>query len=249
MNYQYCLQTTQQSSLKAGNEKDLCMALETVAFNVNSWFHANRLIPNLEKSEFVIYGRSSRAVKRVSFKTISIGASSIKRMDVFRYLGIYIDSTLSFKAHINKLDATVSRNLGCLHRVKFLFPYQIMRKLYFSLVGMLFSILPDRLDVDIPFTFTKTPNCPKQGNKNPWPFFKHTLGRQKNYLKLKHFLFLDILHLQQIFHLNIGIWFLEIQRRDNFSIKWNSWLKINIAIYQEQGISFFFLLLKMRYQD
>ena len=26
------------------------------------------------------------------------------------------------------------------------------------------------------------------------------------------FLFLDILHLQQIFHLNIGIWFLEIQR-------------------------------------
>ena len=38
-------------SLKAGNEDDLRMALETVAFNVNSWFHANRLIPNLEKSE------------------------------------------------------------------------------------------------------------------------------------------------------------------------------------------------------
>ncbi|KAK2723164.1 hypothetical protein QYM36_001741 [Artemia franciscana] len=90
-------------SLKAGNEEDLRMALETVAFNVNSWFNGNRLIPNLEKSEFVIFGRILRAVKCVSFKTIGIGASSIKRVDVFRYLGIYIDSTLSFKAHINKL--------------------------------------------------------------------------------------------------------------------------------------------------
>ena len=147
------------------------MALETVAFNVNSWFHANRLIPNLEKSEFVVFGRSLRAVKRVSFKTISIGISSIKRVDVFRYLGIYIDSTLSFKAHINKLEATVSRNLGCLYRVKFLFPYRIMRKLYFSLMECYFQYCPTVWMLDIPFTFTKTPNRPKQGNKNPGPFF------------------------------------------------------------------------------
>ena len=116
-------------SLKASNEEDLRMTLETVAFNVNYWFHANRLIPNLEKSEFVVFGRSLRAVKRVSFKTISIGTSSIKRVDVFKYLGIYIDSTLSFMAHIYNIKATVSRNLGYLHRVKFLFPNQIMKKL------------------------------------------------------------------------------------------------------------------------
>ena len=66
-------------SLKAGNEEDLRMALETGPFNVNSSFHVNRLISNLEKLELVIFGRSSRAVKRVSFKTISIGASSIKK--------------------------------------------------------------------------------------------------------------------------------------------------------------------------
>ena len=75
------------------------MALETVAFNRKFLVSCiNRLIPNLEKPEFVIFGRSLRAVKRVChFKTISIGTSSIKRVDVFRYLGIYIDSTLSFK--------------------------------------------------------------------------------------------------------------------------------------------------------
>ena len=128
--------------MKAGNEEDLRLAIETVAFNVNSWFHANRLMPNLEKSEFVVFGRSLRAVKRVSFKTISIGTFSIKRVDIFRYLGIHIDSNLSFKAHINKLEATVSRNLGVLHREKFLFPYQIMRKLYFSLVECYFQYCP-----------------------------------------------------------------------------------------------------------
>ena len=104
------------------------MALKTVAFNVNSWFHVNRLIPNLEKSEFVFLGRSLRAVKRVSFKAISIGTSSTRGVDVFRYLCIYIDSILSFKAHINRLEAIVSRKLGCLHRLKSMFPYQLMRK-------------------------------------------------------------------------------------------------------------------------
>ena len=114
-------------SLKKGNEEDLRAALETVFFNVNYLFHANRLIPYLGKLEFVVSGRSLRAVKRLSFKTINTGTSSIKRVDVFRYLGIYSDSTMSFKANINKLKATVFRNLGCLHREKFLLPYQIMR--------------------------------------------------------------------------------------------------------------------------
>ena len=158
-------------SWKAGNEKDLRMTLETVPFNVNSWFHSDRLVPNLEKSEYVVFGRSLRALERVSFKTISIGTSSIKRVDVFRYLGIYIDTILSFKAHINKIEATMSRNLGCLHKVKLLFPYQIMRKLYFSLVECYFQYCPTVWMLDIPFTFTKTLNCPKQGNKNPGPFF------------------------------------------------------------------------------
>ena len=43
-------------SLKAGNKEDSRMVLETTAFNVNSWFHANRLISNLEKSEFRVFG-------------------------------------------------------------------------------------------------------------------------------------------------------------------------------------------------
>ena len=82
---------------------------------------------------------------------------------------------------------------------------------------MLFSTLPDRLNLDIPFTFTKTPNCPKQGNKNNGPFLTHPRETKELSETKKSFLFLDIFHLQQIFHLNIGIWFLEIQRRDTFN--------------------------------
>jgi len=44
-------------SLKVGNEEGLQLLLKTVAWNVNSWFHDNQLIPNLEKSEFVAFGR------------------------------------------------------------------------------------------------------------------------------------------------------------------------------------------------
>ena len=49
------------------------------------------------------------------------------------------------------------------------------------------------------------PNCPKEVNKNPGPFLTHPRKTKELSETKASFLYLDILHLQQIFNLNIGI--------------------------------------------
>ena len=82
----------------------------------------------------------------------------------------------------------------------------VNEKIKFLISGMLFSIMPNRLDVDILFTFTRTSNCQRQGNKNPILFLTHPRKTKELSETKTSFLFLDILYLQHIFHLNIGIW-------------------------------------------
>jgi len=135
-------------SLKAGNEEDLRLSLETVALNVNYWFHENQLIPNLEK---------------------------------------LIDSTFLFKVYISKLVATLSRSLRCLHRIKFLFPYQIVRTFYFSLVECYFQYCPSVWILTFPSHLDDS-KLSKINQKESWTIFGHTKNDylKKDYLKLKY---------------------------------------------------------------
>ena len=125
----------------------------------------------------------------------------------------------------------------------------VNEKIKFLISGMLFSIMPNRLDVDIPFTFTRTSNCQRQGNKNPIPFLTHPRKTKELSETKTSFLFLDIFHLQQIFHLNIGIWFLEIQRRDNFFSKVKLLVENKHSHLSRARNKFLFPFIEMRDQD
>ena len=114
-------------------------------------------------AEFIVFGRASRSVRHVLFRTLIIGVFATERVDVFRYLGTYIDSALSFKAHINKHVVTVYRNLGCLHRWNFSVskPHLEYFIFFISLVECYFQYFPSVWDIYFPLTFTRAPNCLK----------------------------------------------------------------------------------------
>ena len=58
----------------------------------------------------------------------------IKRVYTAKYLGIVFDPTMNFKTHISLLRLKLSRYIGLLHRLKFLFSYKVLRILYFCLI-------------------------------------------------------------------------------------------------------------------
>ena len=64
---------------------------------------------------------------------ISINNSDIERVSQFTFLGIVLDETLSWKNHITMITNKLSRINGVLHRLKFIFPKNILLTIYISL--------------------------------------------------------------------------------------------------------------------
>jgi hypothetical protein len=65
---------------------------------------------------------------------ISINHVPIPRVVSTKFLGVYLDQSLSWITHIDMISAKISRNVGILSRVAFLLPRQILLTLYYSLI-------------------------------------------------------------------------------------------------------------------
>ena len=59
---------------------------------------------------------------------------AITKVDAFNYLGILLDSNLSWKSHTDMLVLKISTLIGVLHRVKKYFPKSILITIYKSLI-------------------------------------------------------------------------------------------------------------------
>lgn len=52
-----------------------------------------------------------------------------------KFLGLYIDSGLKWDSHIDQLCKIISRNIGVINKIKFLFPAKVLDSLYNTLIG------------------------------------------------------------------------------------------------------------------
>ena len=106
----------------------------TAMKSLNKWFACNYLAPNFSKTEFMIFGRSQWTVNKITLEELIVNQSRIKRVKSFRYLGIILDELLSFRKHSDYLSLKLGHNLGCLNRLKHVFPFSILNILYHSLI-------------------------------------------------------------------------------------------------------------------
>ena len=63
----------------------------------------------------------------------------LPRVDKVKFLGVYLDSSLSWKYHIHEVESKVSKNIGIISRLKHLLPTHILRMLYCALILPYFS--------------------------------------------------------------------------------------------------------------
>ena len=96
---------------------------------VNTWLQLNKLSLNTDKSKFMLFHKK-RTPPEIN---ISINNSDIERVSQFTFLGIVLDETLSWKNHITMITNKLSRIKGVLHRLKSIFPKNILLTIYKSL--------------------------------------------------------------------------------------------------------------------
>jgi exonuclease III len=109
--------------------------METVnheLINVSTWFAANRLTLNIDKTNFIIF-KSHRKIKTIDI-TLKIDGVPITQVESTKFLGVYVDQHLTWKDHINYISSKIAKSIGIISRISYLLPKNIRLNLYYCLV-------------------------------------------------------------------------------------------------------------------
>ena len=96
------------------------------------WLIVNRLSLNIDKTNFVIFHPYNKPLRQRI--TLKMHKNAISEKDNVKYLGIIIDSTLTWRIHIDKVSIKMSQALGLLYKIRPFVNIKIMKSLYYSLV-------------------------------------------------------------------------------------------------------------------
>ena len=93
---------------------------------------------NVSKAKIVLVGTRQRLNAVESF-SVAADKTSLERVDTFKYLGVTMDETLSWKEHVSLLGKKVSSRLALLRRARKVLPKSTCITLYNAIVLPLFD--------------------------------------------------------------------------------------------------------------
>ena len=103
-----------------------------------SWFRSNFLMLNVSKTKIMLIGTHQRLYTVDSF-SVTADNTGLERVDTFKYLGVLMDQTLSWKEHISSMGKKISSRLAILRRAREVLPKSSCRTLYNTMVLSLFD--------------------------------------------------------------------------------------------------------------
>ena len=98
---------------------------------INQWLGANKLSLNVSKTKFMVFHTHNRSV---SYPDLQINGNKIERVTEFNFLGLVLQSNLSWNKHINHISLKVSKAIGIIYRLKSVYPLAVLLTLYNTLV-------------------------------------------------------------------------------------------------------------------
>ena len=94
------------------------------------WLHTNRLSLNIKKTHVMVFGKGGKnADKNIDVKIEGVSLDIIKET---KFLGIMLDSGLTWKAHAQYISTKISKSTGIISRARTFLNKDTLRQLYFS---------------------------------------------------------------------------------------------------------------------
>ena len=103
------------------------------------WFCANRLSLNPNKTKFIVFTAGQR---KCDYEGLHVSINNINLEQVgspftnktTKFLGIYVDESLSWKYQLAHINNKISRSLYAINQVKHILPYTSLKTLYATLI-------------------------------------------------------------------------------------------------------------------
>ena len=96
---------------------------------VNTWLKLNALTLNVDKTKCMWFHKR----REVNPMMLTINNRQIDTVTHFSFLGVILDVQLSWKNHIDMITNKLSKIIGILHRMRYIFPQRILLTIYNSL--------------------------------------------------------------------------------------------------------------------
>ena len=96
------------------------------------WLLANKISLNRSKTELIFFHKPGHPITNFQFK-IKINGHKILPTDNIKYLGFYLDSTLSGKYHCDILTSKLKRANGMLSKIRHYVPKEELKSIYYAI--------------------------------------------------------------------------------------------------------------------
>ena len=100
---------------------------------ITQWLAVNRLSLNAKKTKMMIFHSKQNKLSINEIPIIKINDMPIERVTEFKFLGVLIDSNLTWSPHCNYIANKLSRICGVVSRLKHYVPTHILTIIYNSL--------------------------------------------------------------------------------------------------------------------
>ena len=98
---------------------------------LNDWTIANKLTIHAGKTKFLMFTNRLATRQNLSIRILN---SVIQPINNCKYLGVYLDEKLNFKAHINYINSKISRHTGILYKIRDNLPMKARLDYYYAYI-------------------------------------------------------------------------------------------------------------------
>ena len=72
--------------------------------------------------------------KKIKIPVIKINQKELEYVETFNFLGVNLDTNISWKSHLSKVSNKIVRIIGIINKLKFILPQNILSYIYNSLI-------------------------------------------------------------------------------------------------------------------
>ena len=109
------------------NETDINHELN----KIKEWLSANKLCLNISKTKCMVF---HTVQKHIQYPNLSIDNNIIEQVNQFNFLGLILNSHLTWHNHMDHISNKISRVIGIMYRLKHIYPQSVLQMLYNALI-------------------------------------------------------------------------------------------------------------------
>lgn len=104
----------------------------TALQKLSSWLNANKLLANSSKSNYIIF--APKNIHLTLSNQLEMNNTVLERVSNTKFLGVYLDTQLSWHTHVHETTLKIYRKIPILYRLRYIFPIKTMLTLYHSFI-------------------------------------------------------------------------------------------------------------------